>query len=75
MQRNEVFAYKIRFSNPYIFATQCRRLKIFQRMDSVRSNHLCLGYIRFTPRDCKDRVGLENLSLWQILNSVGANLR
>ncbi len=33
----------------YIFATQCRRPKIFQTMNSVRWKNLSLKYQRFTP--------------------------
>ena len=51
--------HKLRFSNPYVFATQCRRPKIFQTMHSGRSNNLSLKYIK----------ELENFCLWQRLNS------
>ena len=40
-------------------------------MNSVRSNNLSFKYQRFTPSDCKN--GLENLSLWQSLNSLAIN--
>ena len=36
------FNRKLRFSNPYILETQCRRLLIFQTMNSVKSNNLLL---------------------------------
>ena len=37
------------FSNPYIFATQCRRAQIVKTMNSVWSNNQSLKYQRFTP--------------------------
>ena len=46
--------HKLRFSNPYIFTTQCRRPYIFQTMSSVRSNNTSLKYQSFTLSDCKD---------------------
>ena len=36
------------------FATQCRSPKIFQTMNSVRSNNVSLKYKRPTPSGCKD---------------------
>ena len=46
--------HKLKFSNPNIFATQCRRPQIFQTMNSVRSNSVSLKYQRPTPSGCKD---------------------
>ena len=43
---------KLWFSNPYIFATQCRRPQIFQTMNSVRSNNISLKYQSFTLSGC-----------------------
>ena len=39
-----------------IFATKCRRPKIFQNMDSVRCKNPSLKYQRFTPSDGKIKV-------------------
>ena len=50
--------HKLRFDNTYIFATQCRRLKIFKTMNSVSSNNLSLKYQGFTPSDSKD-IGIK----------------
>ena len=64
--------HKLKFSNPNNFATQCRRPKIFQTMNFVRSNNVSLKYKRPTPSDCKD-IGIRKfefvaktqfLSLW-----------
>ena len=44
---------KLRFSNPHIFAIQCRRSYEFQTMNSVTSNYLSLKYQRFRPSCCK----------------------
>ena len=44
----------IRFSNPYIFATQCRRSYVFQTINSLRLNNLSLKYQMFMPSGCKD---------------------
>ena len=46
--------HKLKFSNPYIFETQCRRPSIFQTMNSGRSNDLSLKHQRFAPSSCKD---------------------
>ena len=48
-----------------------RRSEIFQTMNSVKSNNLRLKCQRVTPSGCKD-VGIENLSSWLKLNSLGA---
>ena len=37
----------------------CRGLRIFQTMNSVRSNNLSLKYHKFTPSGCKD-IGTRN---------------
>ena len=37
-----------------MFATQCRRLWIFQTMNSVVSNNQSLKYQGFTSAGCKD---------------------
>ena len=42
------------FSNPYIFATQCRRAQIVKTMNSVWSNNQSLKYKWFTPYGYKD---------------------
>ena len=44
----------------YIFATKCRRPKIFQTMNSVRLNNLSFKCQWFTPLDCKDK-GIRNI--------------
>ena len=44
-----VFITNIDVLIPIIFATQCRRPKIFQTMSSVRSNNVSLKYQRPTP--------------------------
>ncbi len=49
LQRNWVFATN-RFSNP---TTQCRRPKIWQTLNSVRSKNLSLNYGKFTPSGAK----------------------
>ena len=36
--------FKLCFSNPYIFSTQCRKPLMFQTMNSVWSNNLSLKY-------------------------------
>ena len=46
--------HKLKFSNPNIFATQCRRPYIFQTMNSVRLNNVSLKYQRPSPSGCKD---------------------
>ena len=60
------FSHKFKFSNPYVFAIWCHRPQIFQIMNSVRPNKLSFKCLTFTPSGYK---GLENLSLWQRLNS------
>ena len=45
---------KLQFSNPFIFATQCRRPLIFQARNSVILNNQSLKYQRFTPLGPKD---------------------
>ena len=42
--------HKLWFSNPYILATQCRRPKLFQTMNTSRSNNLNLKYKRFVAK-------------------------
>ena len=54
--------HKFWFSGPYIFATQCRRPKIFQTMKYVRSNNLSFKYQRVTPSGCKD-IGISKFKL------------
>ena len=63
-QRNYNLCHKIKFSNPYIFATHLSRALLFQTMKSVRSNNLILMYDRFTQPHCPD-LGRTNLILWQ----------
>ena len=46
--------HKLCFSKSYIFGFQCRRPKIFQTMNSVRSNNISLKYQSFTTLDSKD---------------------
>ena len=56
----ELSFYQIlKFSNPYIFATQCNRDLILQTM---KSNNYSLKYQRFTPLGCKD-IGLRKHEL------------
>ena len=45
-------------SNHYIFGTKCWRPKIFQTMNSVRSNILSLNYQRFTTS------GFSEMGFW-----------
>ena len=54
--------YKLRFSNTYIFATQCRRPQIFQTMNYVGSNSLSLKYQGFPPSDFQD-IGIRKFEL------------
>ena len=61
--------HKLKFSNHYIFATQCRRPSIFQTLISVTINNLSLKFQKFKPTGCEDKGILKNLSLWQKLNS------
>ena len=49
------FCHKLKYSYPYIFATQCRRPYIFQTINSVRSNNLSLKYLRFIHTGCIDK--------------------
>ena len=63
-QRNYNLCHKIKFSNPYIFATHLSRALLFQTMKSVRSNNLILMYERFTQPHSPD-LGRTNLILWQ----------
>ena len=49
------FCHKLKYSYPYILATQCRRPKIFQTVNSVRSNSLSLKYQRFMLTGCRDK--------------------
>ena len=37
------FYHKVKFSNPYIFANQCRRPLIFQTMNSVKYKRFSLS--------------------------------
>ena len=48
------FCHKLKYSYPYILATQCRRPYIFQTINSVRSNNLSLKYQRFISTGCRD---------------------
>ena len=48
------FYHKLKYSYPYILATQCRRPLIFQIIISVRSNNLSLKYQRYIPTGCRD---------------------
>ena len=50
----ESFCHNI--SNPFILASQCRRLYICQTMNSDKSNNISLKYQMFTPSGCKDIV-------------------
>ncbi len=52
---------KTLISNPYSCATQCRRPKIFQIMNSDESNNARLKYQRFTPLGVK---GERDLAIW-----------
>ena len=42
------FCHKLGFSIFNIVATQCRKPLIFQTMNAIRSNNVCLKYQRFT---------------------------
>ena len=46
--------HKFCFSKSYIFGFQCRRIQIFQAMNSFRSNSLSFRRKRFTPSGCTD---------------------
>ena len=48
------FCHKLKYSYPYILATQCRRSLIFQTFNSVKSKNLSLKYQRFIPTGCRD---------------------
>ena len=52
--------HKLRFSNTYIFVTQCRRPQIFQTMNSVRSNSLSMKYQGCPPAGCQ-HIGIRKL--------------
>ena len=56
------FCHKLRFSNPYIFATRFRWSLIFQTMNSVWSNSRSLKYQRFTRSGCKD-IGIRKFEI------------
>ena len=45
-QQRKSLCHKYKFSNPNIFATQCRRPQIFQTLNCVRSNTVSLKYQR-----------------------------
>ena len=60
--------HKLWFSNPYIFATKCRRPYAFQTMKSVHSNNLKFEISKVCTSGCNN-IGIENLSLQQRLNS------
>jgi len=49
------FCHKLCFSNPFTFATRCRRPQIFQTMISVRLKNVSLKY-----QSCKD-IGIRKL--------------
>ena len=55
---------KLKFSKPYIFATQ--RPQTFKTVNCVISNNQSLKY-QFHYEDSKKK-GVENLILWQRLN-------
>ena len=48
------FYHKLKYSYPYILATQCRRPQIFQTINSVISNNPSLKYERVKPTGCRD---------------------
>ena len=54
MRKKLSLCHELRFSSPYIFATQCRRTYIFQTMNYVRSKDIDLKYQKFTLSGCKD---------------------
>ena len=61
--------HKLKFSNSYFFANWWRKPLIFQAY-IIWSNRIhSFKYLRFTTLSCKDIQGVENQSLWQILNS------
>ena len=45
--------HKLCFSNPYIFATHCRKPLTFQTMNSIKSNNLSLKFQRVTPSEAE----------------------
>ena len=57
-----LYRHKLWVSTFYIDATQCRRPKIFQTLNSVQSNNLSFKYHWFTPSGCTD-LGIKNMSL------------
>ena len=68
--------HKLWFYNLYNFATQCRRPKIFQTMNSVRSDNLSLKYQRFILSGCQD-IGVRKFEfvakthfLWPYTNTM-----
>ena len=65
--------HKLKFFNPNIFATQCRRPQIFQTLNYVSSNNVSLKYQMPTRSGCKD-IGIrkfEFVAKTQILQSLG----
>ena len=56
-QEKELSLYhELRFANPYIFATQCRRPQIFPTMKSIGSNKSEM----FTTSGFNDIMAFEN---------------
>ena len=45
---------KLKFSNPYFFASPCHRPLIFQTMSYVGSKSPSLKYYRVAPLGCED---------------------
>ena len=52
--------HKLKFSNHYIFATQCRRPSIFQTLIYVTINNLSLKFQKFNPTGCED-IGIQKI--------------
>ena len=52
----------IKLTNPFIFAIECCRPKIFQTMNSVSSNKISLIYYRLAPSGCQT-IRIRNFEL------------
>ena len=66
-------SHKLRFSNPYIFATLCSKPKIFQTINDLRPINLCLKSDRCIPSDFKD-IGIRKLSLCDRISNPSLKL-
>ena len=54
--KGDISGHKLNFYNFFIFANKCRRLGIFQTINSLRSKNLSLKYPKSTSFVCKDIV-------------------